>query len=230
MLVTTDLFVKNARFQVPSLLVQLVWGLPRNTAYPGYSNNNGPNLDENWPKARFQSHWEESPREKGQVMTAQPTCDPAESGGEEHRYRGGAGLQQLQTHTPAADERKEAGADLGGGKPRALTAGRASLPELTQKQVERVHSYFIYCSLENNCFPFPFERIPIKMRPLWLFFFFFFLFTSRVSFAGKVRAPSQRIFIFNLVFFALEITPFTVVFNGMKTILNNKGYFLALFL
>ena len=62
MLVTTDLFVKNAGFQVPSLLVQPVWGLPRNTAYPGYSNNNGPNLDENWPKARFQSHWEESPR------------------------------------------------------------------------------------------------------------------------------------------------------------------------
>lgn len=41
---------------------------------------------------------EKNLQEKGQVTTAQPTCDPAESGGEEHRYRGGAGLQQLQTH------------------------------------------------------------------------------------------------------------------------------------
>ena len=95
MLVTTDLFVKNAGFQVPSLLVQPVWGLPRNTAYPGYSNNNGPNLDENWPKARFQSHWEESLRKgAGHNCTAHLWPHREQRRGTQAPRR--AGLQQLK--------------------------------------------------------------------------------------------------------------------------------------
>ena len=193
MLVTTDLFVKNARFQVPSLLVQPVWGLPRNTAYPGYSNNNGPNLDENWPKARFQSHWEESPRKgAGHDCTAHLWPRREWRRGTQVQRRGWPSAA-ADTLTPAADDRRP-GADLGAGNPGHSQQEEQVLPELTQKQVERVHSYFIYCSLENNCFPFPFERNPIKMRPLWLFFFFFSLFTCRVSFAGKVRTQPKNFY------------------------------------
>ena len=125
MLVTTDLFVKNAGFQVPSLLVQPVWGLPRNTAYPGYSNNNGPNLDENWPKARFQSHWEESLRKgAGHNCTAHLWPHREQRRGTQAPRR--AGLQQLQAHLLHQQTRLSWGRP-GGGKPRALTAGKSAL-------------------------------------------------------------------------------------------------------
>ena len=55
---------------------------------------------------------EKNLQEKGQVTTAQPTCDPTESRGEENRHRGGAGLQQRQTHLLPQEDRR-AGADLG---------------------------------------------------------------------------------------------------------------------
>lgn len=115
---------------------------------------------------------EKNLQEKGQVTTAQPTCDPTESRGEENRHRGGAGLQQRQTHLLPQRGQKSWGRP-GAGNPGHSQQERVHLIRTDPERTEHAHFYFIYFSLENNCFPFPVERIPIKMRPLWLYYFSF---------------------------------------------------------
>ena len=113
MLVTTDLFVKNAGFQVPSLLVQLVWGLPILHTQAILT------MVQTWMKTGLKQGFkatEKNRQEKGQVTTAQPTCDPTESRGEEHRHRGGLASSSSR-HTYSISRRGRAGADLRAGNP-----------------------------------------------------------------------------------------------------------------
>ena len=86
-------------------------GCAQESANPGYSNTNGPNLDENWPKARFQNHWEESPRKgAGHDCTAHLWPHREQRRGKQAQRRGWPSAA-ADTLTPSEDRR--AGADLG---------------------------------------------------------------------------------------------------------------------